>query len=142
MPWGLAVGGRGRPFLQGPPVLEQGRGTAPAAAAPPFPLGAGQIVAPVVTVLRAGGLGGPQPEPAGDLLRRPARFEPGQHLGAPGRIAVEATATPTPGTGQHLGIPRAIALLAGSIALQLARNGRWRAIQSCSDLPERAPLGV
>ena len=48
-----------------------------------------------------------------------------------------------PSAGRLLGLPRPVALRAGGMAFQLARNGRWRASsQSCSDLPERAPLGV
>ena len=57
-------------------------------------------------------------------------------------IAGQAGAAPAPRAGLRRRIPRPVALLAGAIAFQLARNGRWRAIQSCSDLPERAPLGV
>ena len=158
MPWGLAVSGGGRPLIQGAPEVDKGGGTAAPAAPPaPFPLGTGEVVAPGAARFSAGGLGvdeavdglmgndrrAPlQPEPAGDLLRRPALFEPGKHLGPQGGIPVEAGAAPAAGAGLLLSIAGLVALLAGGIALQLARNGRWRAIQSCSDLPERAPRGV
>ena len=63
-------------------------------------------------------------------------------MGAERGIAVEPDATPASGSGLLLGIPGAIAPLAGAIALQLARNGRWRTSQTCSDFPERAALGM
>ena len=155
---GLAVGSGGGPFCQGPPVVDAGGGAAAPAPAPaPAPLGAGEVVTPGPVRLGAGGLGvdeainglvgdhgpaGLPSEPARDLFRRPAVFEAGEHLRAQGGIPVEAGAAPAAGTGLLLGIAGLVALLAGGIALQLARNGRWRAIQSCSDLPERGPLGV
>ena len=54
----LAVGGRGGPFLQGTPEVDEGSSAAAAAPAPaPFPLGAGEIVAPGPIRLGARGLG-------------------------------------------------------------------------------------
>src|SRR5205085_12460449 len=50
---------------------------------------------------------------------------------------VQARATPAPGTGLLLGVARAIADLAAGVALQLARDARWRATQSCCDLALR-----
>ena len=157
LPRGLAVRGGCGPFPPGVPVLEQGRRTALAAAPAPLPLGTGPVGPPGTALLRARGLGLAEavdglggedrparvpPAPARDLLRRPALFEPGEHRGTPGGRAVEAGAAPAPGAGRLLSIGGAVALLAGGIALQLASNGRWRAIQTCSDLPARAPRGV
>ena len=158
VPRGLAVGGRGGPFLQGTPEVDKGSSAAAAAPAPaPFPLSAGEVVAPGPVRLGARGLGvdeaidglvgddgpaGLAPEPARDLLRGPAVFEAGEHLRTERGIPVEAGATPAPGAGRLRRIHGPVALLARAVALQLASNGRWRAIQSCSDLPERAPLGV
>ena len=69
-------------------------------------------------------------------------FEAREGLLSQGSIPVEAGAAPAPGAGLLLSIGGAVALLAGGIALQLASNGRWHAIQTCSELPERVPLGV
>ena len=159
-PNGPGSGGRcaGGPFGQRPAAGDVGGGaTAPAAPPATTPLGAGEIVSPGPIWLGASSLGideaidvswamtvwpaSRRSRPAicsGDqpCLRR------AEHLRPERGIAVQAGATPAPSAGLLLGIPRPVALLAGAIAFQLASNGRWRAIQSCSDLPERAPLGV
>ena len=158
MAWGPAVARGGGSFGQGAPALDEGGRTATTPPPPaPFPLGPWQVVAPSGTSLGARGLGIDEaidglvgddrraplpPEPARDLLWRPALFEPGEYLGPQGGIPVEAGPTPATSAGLFLGIAGAVTLLAGGIALQFACNGRWRAIQSCSDLPERVPRGV
>lgn len=54
-------------------------------------------------------------------------------------VALEARALPAPGAGLLLGIGRSLADLCAAFALQLARDCRWRAIQSCGDLADRLP---
>src|ERR1700759_75732 len=81
------------------------------------------------------GLGAVQP--TGDLLGRPAAAEAIQHEVAQLGIAFQARALPAPGGGLLLRIDRFVAYLHTAIALQLARDARWRAIQSCRDLAER-----
>jgi hypothetical protein len=81
-------------------------------------------------------------EPAADLLGGPALLEAVEDLLAQVRIAFQAGAFPAPGSGLLLGIDGSIADLAAGVSVQLSRNRRWRAIQSCSDLVERAPLGL
>src|SRR2546423_2958944 len=61
---------------------------------------------------------------------------------AQGGIALQPRALPAPRPGLLLRIGRLVADLPTGIALQLTRDGRRRAIQSCCDLPERSPLGV
>lgn len=41
-----------------------------------------------------------------------------------------------------LGIGRLVADLAAAVTLHLPRDRRWRAIQSCRDLPDRAAIGL
>ena len=130
---GLAVGSGGGPFFQGPPVADAGGGAAAPAPAPaPAPLGAGEVVTPGPVRLGAGGLGVDEaidglvgddglarlpPEPASDLLWRPAVFEAGEHPRTERGIPVETGAAPAPGAGLLLGIAGLVALLAGGIAL-------------------------
>jgi hypothetical protein len=80
------------------------------------------------------------PEPAGDLLGRPAGLQLAEDPLAQGGIAIEPTAIPASRLRLGIGIKRLIAHLTASVALQLPGDGRWRAIQSCSDLPDRGTL--
>jgi hypothetical protein len=41
-----------------------------------------------------------------------------------------------------LSVTRLVADQASAIALYLTSNARWRAIQSCRDLPDRAAIGL
>jgi hypothetical protein len=59
-----------------------------------------------------------------------------------GALAVEAGARPAPRLRLFLGVTCFVADLASSVAPHLARDRRWRAIQSCRDLPDRAPVGL
>ena len=79
-------------------------------------------------------------EPAGDLFGRPAAIEAIKDELAQRFVPLEPRARPAPRTCLLLGIGGLVAHLAARIALQLSRDRRWRAIQSCSDLLERLPV--
>jgi len=151
MPEGVSELDLGRAQSDGNTAFDQAvRGTTGAAAAS-FVLGSGQVQAPRTVVGSADliideaidalmtdagrGLGAVQP--TGDLLGRPAAAEAIQHEVAQLGIAFQARALPAPGGGLLLRIDRFVADLRTAIALQLARDARWRAIQSCRDLAER-----
>ena len=118
-------------------------------------LGAGQIVAPGIVVV-AGDLGIDeavdglvadeatavlQPEPAGHLFGRQAIAEAFENQRAKLAFAFKLGAGPPSGAGLLFSLGRLVSL--GSlIAPQLARDARWRATQSCSNLPERTAFGV
>jgi hypothetical protein len=55
-------------------------------------------------------------------------------------VSFELGALPAARPGLLLGVCGVVPDLASGIALELASNGRWRAIQSCRDLPDRPPL--
>jgi len=76
---------------------------------------------------------------AGDLLGRPAEPKLAKHQPAQPGVALQARACPAPGAGLFVGITRPVADLCTAVALQLARDCRWRAIQSCRDLADRLP---
>lgn len=76
-------------------------------------------------------------QPASDLLGRPAALEAIQDKLAQFGIALQARALPAAGCSLLLGVGRLVADLHPTIALQLARDARWRAIQSCRDLLDR-----
>ena len=154
MSWVGAVGGLIGPQGNGNAAFDvQGWAAAFAAAPAPPGLGSGQVEAPGV-VLGSGDLGGDEAvdgfmadeasavfafEAAGDLLGRPAFFQAVEDQGLEVGIAQELGASPAPGLGLFGGVARPIAGLAVAVALQLARDARWRAIQSCRDLPDRLP---
>ncbi len=135
----------------------QQRGTATPAAAPaPFALSPRQVVAPAV-ILVAGDLGVDEAVDALDaddaaavsalerragLLRRPAASERFQHLRTQGAVPLQPGPAPAPRLAlvgrPGRGVPRLLA----TVALQLPSNRRWRAIQICSDLPDRASFGT
>jgi len=88
---------------------------------------------------RPEGLGCIAPGHLADLLGRPAAFEATQNEGAQIVVAFQTRALPAPGAGLLLGIGGLVADLGAMVAFQLARYCRWRAIQSCRDLPDRLP---
>jgi hypothetical protein len=51
-------------------------------------------------------------------------------------------ALPSARPGLLVGVCGFVADPAANVAFDLASNGRWRAIQICRDLPDRAPLGL
>jgi len=154
---GTAVGGGWWPLGDGNAVLDKACRTAASLAAKAAPaLGAGQVEAPAA-VVGAGDLGvdeaidrlvaddpsaGITGEAAGDLLRRPAALEAVEHAIAQALIALQARSRPTSGLCLLIGVARLVADLSTAVALQLARDRRWLAIQSCRDLPDRAPIGL
>ena len=154
---GLAIGGLAGPFGHAHTAVNEAcRTAAPAAAKPSPALAAGQIAPPAV-VLGAGDLGvdeaidalvadhrsaGLARQPSGDLFGRPARGEAVQDEAAQIGLAFEARARPAPRPALVLGVTGFVADFAAAIAPYLARDARWRAIQSCRDLPDRAPVGL
>ena len=140
-----------RPLAQRHPVTHvQGRTAALLAASAALELAAGQVMAPAEVVVTpdlgvdepVDGLGGDSVAgPSGHLLGRPAGPQLAKHLIAQHLVAVELAAAPAAGQCLLLSIDRLIADLGTAIALQLSSHRRWRAIQTCSDLPDRAPLG-
>ena len=123
---------------------------------PALVFGAGQIVAPgeVVVAVDLGineavdGLVADRREigivscAARDLLGRPSLPEAVENVLAQGIVAVELAAGPSPGPGLLLGEDRFVGVFGGAVALQLAGDRRRLAIQSCSDLPDRAALAT
>jgi hypothetical protein len=79
---------------------------------------------------------------AGDLFGRPAASEAVEDDGAQLVVALEPGSRPASGAGLLLGKGRLVADLTAAVALQLARDRRWRAIQSCRDLPDRGAGGT
>jgi len=77
---------------------------------------------------------------AGDLLGRPALGEVAEHEAAQRRVAFELRSGPAAGLRLLMGVARLVADLGAMVALQLSRDRRWRAIQSCRDLPDRLPV--
>jgi hypothetical protein len=151
---GLAaiLGGLG-PLVDRHPILDQQGGTSALLAPPAAPgLGPWQVVTPgaVVGSLHLGvdepidglhpddGLAGFQPEAAGDLGWGPAPGQQPQNPLPQLGVAVQAGARPASAAGLLLRESGPVASrLATGIALQFPTNARWRAIQSCSDLPVR-----
>src|SRR5579883_230558 len=156
MAGGVAIGGDLGPFGHGNAAFDEvcGAAAAPAAKAA-LAFGAREIMAPAI-VLGAGDLGvdetidafmadhrpsGFAGEAAGDLFGRPALGEAVEHGAAQLGLALEARARPAPRRALLVSVGRFVAGF-GPIALQFARDGRWRAIQSCRDLPERGAIGL
>ena len=137
-------------------VDEACRAAAASATQAALGLGAGEIEAPAIvlgaselsvdeaidTLMADHRLPGLDRQTAGDLLGRPAASETVENRSAQLGLAFEAGARPAPGSRLFLGIARPVANLTTTVALQFARNGRWRAIHSCRDLPDRAPVGL
>ena len=80
-------------------------------------------------------------KPASDLFWREMVSQAVQHQLAQLRIALKLATRPAPCLGFVFGIDRFIGSAAG-ITLHLSRNCRWRAIQSCSNLPDRTGLSL
>ena len=133
------------------PLMRLTGGTAGPRPPAALALGSGQIVAPGAVVSAAdlvideavdalvtdAGRRLVAGQPAGDLLGRPAVLEAIEDKFAQLGIALQARARPAAGSGLLLGVGRLVANLHPAIALQLARDARWRAIQSCRDLLDR-----
>jgi hypothetical protein len=154
---GLSVGGGRRPFGHGNTAFDEGCGAA--AAAPTeasLALAAGQIEAPAV-VLGAGDLSVDEAvdalvadhraarfagQPTGHLFGGPAMREPIEHGAAQGGLAFQARPRPAPRPRLLLSVTGFVRDTAATVASYLARDGRWRAIQSCSDLPDRLSFGL
>src|SRR5271154_3091206 len=152
-----AIGGLGGTRGDGGAVLDVLGGTAaPAATEAALAFGARQVVAPTV-VLGPGDLGGDEAidcfvadddaplfarETAGDLFGRPAARQTLEDQGLEVWVAQEFGSTPAPRPRLFSGIGRFVAKAASGVAFQLPRDARWRAIQSCRDLPDRLPSGA
>ncbi len=65
-----------------------------------------------------------------------------QGLDAQLLLAFQLRAVPPPGASLLIGIGRGVGPLGALVPLYLASNGRWRAIHSCCNLPERAPRAL
>jgi hypothetical protein len=78
-------------------------------------------------------------QPADDLFRGTAVGETVQNQFAQFRMALQAGTAPVPGPGPIGGIDGPVSNRGPLVALHLARDRRWRATQSCSDLPFRLP---
>ena len=155
MSWeGPAVGGLGA-LGDGDTALDGARGRTAFAAAPAaFGFGPGKIVPPGA-VVGAADLGIDEAidafmadagcslvagQPAGDLFGRPAVPQPIEHEAAQLAVALQARSGPAPGFRLLMSIARLVADLLAPVAPQLARNRRWRAIQSCRDLADGLPV--
>jgi hypothetical protein len=154
---GLAVGGGRGPLGHGNPALDEACGAAATATAEaPLALAAGQVEAPAV-VLGAGDLGVDETvdalvadhrvtrfasQPTRHLLGGPAVREPLEDGAAQGGVAFQARPRPAPRPRLLLSITGSVRDTAATVASYLARDGRWRAIQSCSDLPDRLSIGL
>src|ERR1700736_3894759 len=79
---------------------------------------------------------------AANLFWRPTATKAFQHLRAQPGVALQPRALPAPSPGLGLRIGRFVADLPPAVALQLSGYSRWRAIQSCRDLPDRAALST
>ena len=80
-------------------------------------------------------------QPASDLFGRQAKGKAGKNSLAQSRLSFEPGASPSPGFALFLGKARFVGR-SGAIALQFARNGRWRAIHSCSDFADRTAFAL
>ena len=132
---------------------EPGGAAALAAAEAALGFASGQVVAPGV-VLRPGDLSVDEPvdrlvadhltacfqcQPPRNILGGAPPLEQLKNGGLELGLALELAALPAPGVGLLAGVFGQIALHNRAIAFQLPSNARWRAIQSCRDLPERLP---
>ena len=129
--------------------MNKGSGTA-TLTAPVSPLGlaAGQEVAPGVVFLADhllvdeavdglvgdDGMSGFQFQATGHLLGRPAPLQAGIYDVAQVGVPLQPGPAPAAGPGQIISVNRLVATLSGTVAVQLPRDGRWRAIHLCRDL--------
>ncbi|HEY8017791.1 MAG TPA: hypothetical protein VIE35_18245, partial [Dongiaceae bacterium] len=63
-----------------------------------------------------------------------------EHEAAELAVALQARTGPAPGLRLLMSMARPVADLLAPVAPQLARNRRWRAIQSCRDLADGLPV--
>ena len=133
--------GGGASLASAPAALEFGvrQERTPTALVGAAELGVDEAVDALVRDNRRATLAG---EPTDHLFGRPAAGQAIQHQGSQRLIALQARACPPPSAGLLLGISGFVAELGATVALQLARDGRWRAIHSCRDLPDRSPIGT
>ena len=154
MPWCFAVLGALRPRGDGAPQGNR-RGRFPSLAPPPAPSGpATRQQVPPGEILGAGDLSVDKPvnrlvgnylsaqlhgQSPRDQLRRPALGQSHHDHLPQFPTAVQLGTGPTPGAALLVRITGPVTALSAAIAPYLPSNGRWRAIQSCRDLPKRAP---
>ena len=140
--------GRDRPFINGNTVLERLDGRAALLSAPSATgLCTRQVVAPGA-VVRASHLGIDEavdglvtndaptrigPEPAGDLLGRPAPLQGRQHLLAQGLVAVEPCPLPASLVSLALGVGWLVADIPAGVTLQFSADRRRIAAERLSD---------
>ena len=154
---GLPRRHRHRPLVDRDAVGDEAGGAA-APPSPPAPFGLvlGQTAAPPV-VLDPGLLAVDEPvdalvaehpaprlpgQPLRDLLGRPPPGKPRQHAFPQRRVPFQPCSPPPPAAGRHVGVLRRIAARGLAVALQFPSHRRWRAIQSCSNLPLRRTCGL
>jgi hypothetical protein len=160
---GFPMAGRGatgcfqRPFRYGNTAINEGCGAATLSTAEPaLALAARQVAAPAV-VFGARDLGVDEAvdalvadrrgatltgQPAGDLFRRPACSEALENGAAQAGLPFQARARPAPRLRSLVSITWFVTNVATTVAPYLTRDRRWRAIQSCRDLPDRSPVGL
>jgi hypothetical protein len=152
-----AIGGRRGSLGYGNTALNEGCGAAALSTMEPaLAFAAGEIVAPAV-VLGAGDLGVDETvdalvadrlvpalarEPAGNLFGGPTCGEALENGAAQDGLPFQARARPAPRLRLLVSITWFVTDLTTSIASYLTRDRRWRAIQSCRDLPDRSPFGL
>src|SRR4029077_1770230 len=78
-------------------------------------------------------------QPACDLFGRPPHSKVAKNVFLQVWLSHQTAAAPTPRPSLLIGIGGFIADARPRITLQLPRDCRWRAIQSCSDFPDRLP---
>ena len=155
--WSAAVLGALRTLGKGASEVYEGSGT-PSLATPPAPfrLPARQVVTPRVVLLpdqlsidepidalvRDDPLATLQGRTTTNLLRRPALLRRESTFAR--RASSRSSREPTPPTrpGPLVRIHRLVLSVLRPIPLQLPSNCRCRTIHICSDLPDRAPLGL
>src|SRR5260370_906564 len=131
---GVVVEGPHSELVGGAFVLGSGRGVSPGVVVGAADLGVDEAVDGFVADGCRGLL---LMEPAGDLLGRPAALQAAQSEATQLGITFQRRARPAAGGGLFLGVVRLVADVSAMVALQLTRDARWRAIQSCRDLAER-----
>ena len=155
--WDGPIGGLGRALGDGNPAFDKAYGAAAAPATEAaLALAARQVMPPAI-VLGAGDLGvdeaidtlvtddvvtGVAGEAPGDLFGRPALGQALTHGAAQVGLPLQARARPAPRLRLLLGVGWFVADVAAAIAPYLTSDRRWRAIQSCRDLPDRGSLGL
>jgi len=157
MSGGLAIGGRSRALSDGNPGFDEACRTAAAAASEAaFALAPGQKEAPAEVVgaidlsvdeaIDAFVADDRMPslalEATGDLLRRPALLQTVEDSSAQVCVVRQSSARPAPSLCLFGSVGRSVSDRRAAVSPQLARDRRWRAIQSCRDFPDREPGGL